>query len=160
MRLQVVLGSKAEVPLSADQLAELGGGVRIPIAGTINGTAFRTTAFRMGSFTGIAFRKALQQAAGVAPGDSVVLELERDTEERTGEEPTGLAAALDAIPVARSAFDKLSFTHRREYAEWVAAAKRSETRQRRVAQTVERVTAKAGREPATREDGVTHDPNR
>lgn len=133
MRLEVVLGPKADVPLSEAVLAELGGGIRIPIAGTINGTAFRTTSFRMGSFTGIAFRRTLQQAAGVAPGQAVTLELKRDTVERTVEEPADLAAALDADPAARSAFDKLSFTHRREYAEWVAEAKRSQTRERRVA---------------------------
>lgn len=141
MRLEVVLGPKAEVPLSDAQRADLGGGVRIPVVGSINGTPFRTTVFRMHGFTGIAFRKELQQAAGVFPGDSVVLELERDTEERTIEEPAELAAALDADPVARNAFDKLSFTHRREYAEWVAEAKRPRTRDRRVAQTVERLNA-------------------
>lgn len=143
MRLEVVLGPKAEVALSDEQRELLGGGVRIPVAGSINGTAFRTTVFRMGGFTGIAFRQALQQAAGVAPGDAVVLELERDTEKRTVEEPADLAAALGADPAARAAFDRLSFTKRREYAEWVAGAKRPETRERRVGQTVERLQGTA-----------------
>jgi uncharacterized protein YdeI (YjbR/CyaY-like superfamily) len=40
---------------------------------------------------------------------------------------------------------QLSFTHRREYVEWVQDAKRPETRKRRVEQTVERV--RAGRPP-------------
>jgi uncharacterized protein YdeI (YjbR/CyaY-like superfamily) len=40
---------------------------------------------------------------------------------------------------------QLSFTHRREYVEWVQDAKRPETRTRRVEQTVERV--RAGRPP-------------
>ena len=35
--------------------------------------------------------------------------------------------------------NKLSYTHRREYVDWVAEAKRPATRARRVAQTVERV---------------------
>jgi uncharacterized protein YdeI (YjbR/CyaY-like superfamily) len=39
------------------------------------------------------------------------------------------------------AFDKLSFTHQREYVEWVEEAKRPETRERRIAATVERVAA-------------------
>jgi uncharacterized protein YdeI (YjbR/CyaY-like superfamily) len=36
-------------------------------------------------------------------------------------------------------FSTLSFSHRREYVEWVEEAKRPETRARRIAGTVERV---------------------
>ena len=42
----------------------------------------------------------------------------------------------------RVAFDALSFTHRREYAAWVAEAKRPETRARRAAQTVEKLSTR------------------
>jgi uncharacterized protein YdeI (YjbR/CyaY-like superfamily) len=35
----------------------------------------------------------------------------------------------------------MAFTHRKEYARWVAEAKREETRQRRVAQAVEMIRA-------------------
>jgi uncharacterized protein YdeI (YjbR/CyaY-like superfamily) len=45
--------------------------------------------------------------------------------------------ALD--PAAKAAFEGLSFTHRREYVEWVEEARRPETRARRVGATVERV---------------------
>ena len=37
------------------------------------------------------------------------------------------------------AFASMSFTHRREYVEWVEEAKRADTRARRIAATVERV---------------------
>ena len=43
------------------------------------------------------------------------------------------------IRAAKAAFAKLSFTHQREYVEWVEEAKRPETRARRIAGTVERV---------------------
>lgn len=137
MRLRVVLGPKAEVPLSYEQRKELGGGVRIPVAGTVNGTRFRTTSFRMGDFTGIAFRKEVQRLAGVAPGDEIELEIARDTHERTVEPPPALATALAAHPEARAAYDRMSFTHRREFAEWIAEAKQGTTRDRRVARTLE-----------------------
>ena len=32
----------------------------------------------------------------------------------------------------RTAFDSLSYSHRKEYVDWVAAAKRPETRDRRI----------------------------
>jgi uncharacterized protein YdeI (YjbR/CyaY-like superfamily) len=57
------------------------------------------------------------------------------------EVPTDLAEALAADGEAQSDFDKLSYTHRREYVEWIAEAKRPGTRARRVAETVERVRA-------------------
>ena len=66
-----------------------------------------------------------------------MIELEADDQPRTVDPPPDLAAALSADPEARAAFDGLSFTHQREYAEWVAGAKREATRQRRVAQSVQ-----------------------
>ncbi|MGH9215314.1 MAG: YdeI/OmpD-associated family protein [Acidimicrobiales bacterium] len=50
---------------------------------------------------------------------------------------------MAADAAARAAFDRLSYTHRREYVEWIAEAKRPATRARRVAETVERVRAGA-----------------
>ena len=53
--------------------------------------------------------------------------------------PEALAAALAANPDASAAFERLAFTHRKEYARWVAEAKREETRERRVEQAVEMI---------------------
>ena len=43
--------------------------------------------------------------------------------------------------VAAASFEQMAFTHRKEYARWIAEAKRDETRQRRVAQAVEMIKA-------------------
>jgi uncharacterized protein YdeI (YjbR/CyaY-like superfamily) len=51
--------------------------------------------------------------------------------------PDALAAALRKNAAARRAFEGMSPSHRREYCEWIAEAKREETRDRRVAQAVE-----------------------
>jgi uncharacterized protein YdeI (YjbR/CyaY-like superfamily) len=51
--------------------------------------------------------------------------------------PTAFAAALDAAPAARATFDGFAPSHRREYVEWVAGAKREETQAKRIAQAVE-----------------------
>ncbi|HEY0148281.1 MAG TPA: YdeI/OmpD-associated family protein [Allosphingosinicella sp.] len=51
--------------------------------------------------------------------------------------PEELAAALVGNPAAQATFDAFSPSCRREYAEWIADAKRPETRARRVAQAVE-----------------------
>lgn len=137
MRLRLRLDAHAAVPLSYEQREELGGGVRIPIAGTLDGTAFRTTSFRMGDFTGIAFRKEVLTAAGVGPGDEVDIDLRRDTAERTVQPPPALVEALAGDPIAKSAYEAMSYTHRREYAEWIGQAKQADTRRRRLAKAIE-----------------------
>ncbi len=51
--------------------------------------------------------------------------------------PPAFAAALDAVLAARVAFDAFAPSHRREYVEWIAEAKRAETQAKRIAQAVE-----------------------
>jgi uncharacterized protein YdeI (YjbR/CyaY-like superfamily) len=51
--------------------------------------------------------------------------------------PPAFAAALDAVPAAGAAFNAFAPSHRREYVEWIADAKREETRAKRIAQAVE-----------------------
>jgi uncharacterized protein YdeI (YjbR/CyaY-like superfamily) len=53
------------------------------------------------------------------------------------ETPPELDAALCANPAARAVFDGFPPSCRREYVEWVAEAKRPETRDKRIAQAVE-----------------------
>ncbi len=51
--------------------------------------------------------------------------------------PPAFAAALEAAPAARAVFDAFAPSHRREYVEWIADAKREETQTKRIAQAVE-----------------------
>jgi len=51
--------------------------------------------------------------------------------------PDELAAALAKNKKAKAAFETFSPSHRREYSEWIADAKRDETKAKRVAQAVE-----------------------
>jgi len=51
--------------------------------------------------------------------------------------PADLAAALRKNRAAAAAFQKFSPSHRREYVEWITEAKRDETRQKRLATTLE-----------------------
>ena len=51
--------------------------------------------------------------------------------------PADLVAALKEDKAASTAFAKFSLSHRREYIEWITGAKRAETRQKRLATTLE-----------------------
>ncbi len=58
---------------------------------------------------------ANRRAAGVVTGDEVEVEVEFDAEPRVVVEPGDFASALDADPVARTAYDRLSDSHKREH---------------------------------------------
>jgi uncharacterized protein YdeI (YjbR/CyaY-like superfamily) len=77
--------------------------------------------------------------AGVSAGEVVEVAIERDDDPRVVEVPDDLAAALEGEEAASEAFAGLSYSHQREYVEWITEAKRPETRARRVAQAVERL---------------------
>jgi uncharacterized protein YdeI (YjbR/CyaY-like superfamily) len=84
----------------------------------------------------IGFNKDVRARAGIEIGDEVIVELERYDEPREVDAPSELEQALAASSKARAAYERLSYTHRREYAEWIAGAKRQETRERRAARAL------------------------
>ena len=59
--------------------------------------------------------------------------------ERTVEAPDDLATALATHPEAARRFEQLSYTHRKEYVDWLESAKRADTRARRVQKAVEMI---------------------
>jgi len=54
--------------------------------------------------------------------------------------PPDLVAALKKSPKAGAAFKAFSASHKREYIEWITEAKRDETRIRRIAQAIVRMS--------------------
>jgi bacteriocin resistance YdeI/OmpD-like protein/uncharacterized protein DUF1905 len=120
-------------------LEEAFGRARPPVKVTIRGHTWRTTPGVYGGVGHVVVNRAVKAATGVDAGDRVRVEVELDTEPRTVVVPDDLRAALDRDPDVASAFDRMSFTHRREYVEWVEEARRPETRARRIGGTVERV---------------------
>lgn len=122
-----------------DRAAALGERKRPPVTVTISDYTFRTTVAVYGGQPMIGVNKGHRAAAGISVGDTFDVLVALDEEPRVVEVPTDLAQALAADGAAQVAFDKLSYTHRREYVEWIAEAKRPATRARRVAETVDRV---------------------
>jgi Bacteriocin-protection, YdeI or OmpD-Associated/Domain of unknown function (DUF1905) len=121
-------------------LAEVFGRARPPVKVTIRGHTWRTTPGVYGSVGYVVVNRAVKAATGVDAPDRVAVVMELDTEPRRVHVPKDLAKALTEGD-AKEAFVRLSFTHRREYVEWVLEAKRPETRTRRIEQTVDRVRA-------------------
>jgi hypothetical protein len=131
-------GRAAAVVLDGEQAETVGEGAkRFPVVATVNGYTWRTTVTPMGGEFLLGLNRAVRQEAGVEAGDAVEVKLKLDTAPREVKLPDALARALAEDSEARAAFDRLAYTHRKEYARWIDDAKRGETRQRRVAQALE-----------------------
>jgi Bacteriocin-protection, YdeI or OmpD-Associated/Domain of unknown function (DUF1905) len=120
-------------------LKEAFGRARPPVRVTLRGHTWRTTPGVYGGVGQVVVNRSVKAATGVDAGDRVRVEMELDTDPRTVRLPDDLRAALARDAAAKAAFAKLSYTHRREYVDWIEEAKRPETRVRRVARTVEQV---------------------
>lgn len=112
------------------------GAKRFPVTATVNGYTWRTSVARMRGEFLVGLNRAVREAAGVEAGAKVKVRLELDQAPREVDVPEALAAALAADDEARDAFDKLAYTHRKEFARWIAEAKRDETRERRVSNAI------------------------
>ena len=73
------------------------------------------------------------------PGDPMHVRIELDSAPRVVTLPEDVAALVEDNPEAAAFWEKLSPGNRREYANWIADAKRPETRQRRVEETAARL---------------------
>jgi Bacteriocin-protection, YdeI or OmpD-Associated/Domain of unknown function (DUF1905) len=134
-------GTGTFVRVPPDVVAKLGSRKRPPVRVTVGGHTFRSTVAVYGDDFYLPLNAANRKAAGVASGDTVDVTIELDEEPRVVQVPDDLAAALAVDTSAAAAFEGLSYSHQREYVEWIDEAKRAETRARRVSGTVERLRA-------------------
>lgn len=93
----------------------------------------------MGGGPVLGVHKGTRQAIGKDVGDTVRVRLCADTRPRTIAIPAELKEAFEASPAVRTRYQDLSFTHRKEFAEWVGGAKKPETRVRRAQKAVDMI---------------------
>jgi Bacteriocin-protection, YdeI or OmpD-Associated/Domain of unknown function (DUF1905) len=135
-RSEVILGGKTATGIQVpDEVVEkLGSGKRPAVVVTIGGYTYRTTVAPMGGDFWIPLAAEHREAAGVAAGQDVDVTIELDTAPREVALPDDLSAAMD--DAARTAFDGLAPSHKKEWVRWVEEAKKPETRTSRIEKTV------------------------
>lgn len=127
-------GAYIEFPFDVEEL--FGTKARIPVRLSFAGAPYRGSLLQYAGARMVGIPKAVREQAGVHPGQTVEIVLEVDDEERAVELPPELAEALARDDVAAVGWDRFSFTHKREYAQAILAAKRPDTKARRVAEAV------------------------
>ncbi len=130
-----------EVP--PEVVAALGGGARPRVIITVNGHTWNSRIAIMRGRNLIGLSNANRQAAGVAIGDEVEVDVAFDPETPTVTEPDDFARALDADPLARAAYDRLAYSHKREHVLAIEGAKKPETRARRIEQALAKLREQA-----------------
>jgi uncharacterized protein YdeI (YjbR/CyaY-like superfamily) len=121
-------------------LDALGGTRRPAVSVTLNGFTYRTTIGSMKGVAKIPVSAAVRAAAHLEAGDAVTVELAVDTSPRAVEVPADFAEALAGSPAARAFFAGLSPSRQKAYVTRILEANQPETRARRVAGAVERLT--------------------
>ncbi|HEY1659415.1 MAG TPA: YdeI/OmpD-associated family protein [Candidatus Sulfotelmatobacter sp.] len=110
---------------------------RVPVKGTINGFAFRSSLMNMGDGHMMAVNAQMRAGAKCKAGDTVAVVMELDEEKRTVEVPPYLKKVIAGDARAKAAWEKLSFTHQKEWVRAVEEAKKPETREKRISAMME-----------------------
>ena len=128
-------GAFVTVPFDVEQAF---GKKRVKIKALIEGEPYRGTLVRMGGPEHLLLvLKDIREKIGKSFGDEIEIELEEDIEPRQVEVPQDLKDVMESDPEALEFFKKLSYTHQKEYVQWIEEAKQDQTRQSRILRTVE-----------------------
>ncbi len=130
----------AGIPVPEEVIEKLGAGKRPLVRVTLKQYSYRSAVAVMDGKYMISLSAAHRQAAGVEGGEAVDVTLELDVEPRTVEIPQDLKAALVKAG-ALAAFEKSAPSQQKEYVRQVEEAKAQETRERRIAKIVEKLSA-------------------
>jgi len=130
-------GGGTLVPVPKQVAARMGLKGMPKVQAVIAGQPYRGSLMPMGDGTYcLGVLKSIQEAAGVQQGDTVTVQLELDTTPRVVEMPADLTKAIGGDKRAFAAWEKLSFTDKKEMARGLEEAKKPETRERRLAAAV------------------------
>ena len=130
--IQPGIGGGAAVIFPYDVEKEFGVKDLVPVKATFNDVHYQGSLCKCAPTSHmLGILKAIQQQIGKGPGDAIEVVLWKDDGERTVEIPPEFARLLKKEGLLAS-FEKLSYTHRKEYCRWTTEAKKEETRQNRL----------------------------
>ena len=123
-----------EVPAAV--VTKLGSSKKPAVRVTINGYTYRSTVATMGGRFMVGISAQVREAAGVAAGQNVDVDVELDTAPREVTVPVDFAQALSRDAAAKRFFEGMSFSNKQRIVISIDAAKTAETRERRIAKAI------------------------
>ncbi len=106
---------------------------RVPVKGTINGFPFRSSLMNMGDGHMMVVNAQMRAGACCKAGDTVHVVMELDEEKRTVELPSYLKKIINSGSETKERWSQLSFTQQKEHVQAIEAARKPETREKRIA---------------------------
>ena len=135
--IQSGIGGGAGVVFPYDVEREFGTKGLIPVNSTLDGVPFTGSLCKCGPQSHmLGVLKSIREQIGKGPGDTIEVVLWKDEAVRTVELPPEFKSLLKREGLLAS-FEKLSYTHRKEYCRWITEAKKEETRQNRLKKSIE-----------------------
>ena len=130
-------GAFVEVPFDVEAAF---GSKKPKVKALIEGVPYRGTLVRMGTECHLLLiLKSIREQIGKTFGDEIKVSVEVDVDERVAVVPAELKRAFQSNKDAKAAFEKLSYTHQKEYVTWINEARKAETRQDRIVRTIARL---------------------
>jgi hypothetical protein len=138
------VGTWTYLNVAIDVIDEYGVNGHVKVKGTIDGVPFRSSLMPHGDGRHyLVVNKTLRDQIKATTGSVVRVVVERDSAPRTVTLPRDFQQALAREARSKAALKKMPYSHLKEYVDWIESAKRPETRARRIASAIERVTGGA-----------------
>lgn len=129
-------GGGAGVVFPYDVQQEFGTRGNVPVKATLDGAPYTGSLMNCGAMGHtLGVLKGIREQIGKGPGDTIDVVVWKDDAARTVEIPAAFKTLLKKEGLL-AGFEKMSFTHRKEYVRWIEEAKKEETRQRRLEKAV------------------------
>ena len=110
---------------------------KVPVKATFDGAPVQGSLIKYGHpLHSLGILKTVREQIGKSPGDTIEVVVWKDEAVRIVEVSAqfeNLMKKEDLLPV----FEKLSYTHRKEYCRWITEAKKQETRLKRLEKAIE-----------------------
>ncbi len=136
-------GGGAGIMFPYDVQQEFGTRGNVPVKATLDGAPYTGSLMNCGAMGHtLGVLKGIREQIGKGPGDTIDVVVWKDEVVRTVEIPAAFKTLLEKEGLL-AGFEKMSYTHRKEYIRWIEEAKKEETRQRRMQKAVAQFRATA-----------------
>ncbi len=113
------------------------GAKRVKVKAKFDGFEYRGSIVNMGhGCYVIGITKVIRKEIGKNAGDNVFVEIEKDEEIRKIELPLDFSDKLEKNEKALQFYNSLSYSGKRKYYQWITSAKKQETREKRILESI------------------------
>lgn len=129
------------IDMPFDVREQFGSSSRISVNASIDGFCYSTSLIPGAAGHYMVISQEMRDAAGKDLGDTLSVTLDVEDRPREMAVPADIQQALKKNSVACERFTTLAYAHRKRYTEWIKAAKKPETRVKRISRLVEEMAS-------------------